>query len=266
MQPNHAGNLPAHGAISLRVIKPRAAQPKVITLERIRHWAFPQRGLPDEINRWRKDNLSNIWRGMKPIVENKLFGTPTIFGALYLARVRPLIADRLLGELSQEWGRHDGPWRLQSFPAWLADKGFPCERADFGLASLRVVTTAGVNFIVDAFQNTVEVENLKFHGVGTGTNAEASGDTALQTELTTQYNPDSTRATGSLTEGASANIFRTVGTNTFDASAALTEHGIFSQAATGGGTLLDRSVYSAQNVANGDSQQATYDLTISAGG
>jgi hypothetical protein len=136
---------------------------------------------------------------------------------------------------------------------------------DYGVASLRVITTTGAGFIVDAFQNIVEVENMKFHGLGTGTNAEAVGDTALQTELTTQYNPDSTRATGSTTE-ASATVFRTVGTNTFDASAAITEHGILSQAATGGGVLLDRSQFSAVNVANADSLQSTYDLTINTGG
>jgi len=140
---------------------------------------------------------------------------------------------------------------------------------DYGLASLRVVTTAGVGFIVDAFQNIVEVEIMKYHAIGTGTNAEAVGDTALQTELTTQYNPDNTRATGSLTEGASANIFRTVGTNTLDSGTpAVTEHMILSQAATGGGTGLDRSVFSAINLvgANGDGLQSTYDCTFSAGG
>lgn len=125
-----------------------------------------------------------------------------------------------------------------------------------------VVTTVGKGFIVDAWQNIVELENMKFHGVGTGTNAAAAGDTALQTELTTQYNPDSTRATGSLTEGASANIFRTVGTNTVDASVAITEWGLFTQAATGGGTMFSRVVFSAINLSSGDSLQTTYDLTV----
>ena len=134
----------------------------------------------------------------------------------------------------------------------------------YGTVSQRKVTTAGVNYLVDAWQNSVELENLKYHGVGTGTNAESNGDTALQTESTTALNPDSTRATGSLTEGASANIFRTVGTVTFDNTAAITEHGIFSQSATGGGTLWDRSVFSAINVASADSIQFTYDLTASA--
>ncbi len=135
---------------------------------------------------------------------------------------------------------------------------------DLGVVSLKKVTTAGVGFLVDAWQNITELENLKYHGVGTGTTAEANTDTALVTESTTILNPDSTRATGSLTEGASANIFRTVGTPAFDGSGAITEHGIFSQAATGGGVLWDRSVFSAINVVSGDSIQFTYDLTASA--
>jgi hypothetical protein len=136
---------------------------------------------------------------------------------------------------------------------------------DLGVVSRKVVTDTGVAFIVDAFQNLVELENMKYHGVGTGSTAEAASQTALVTESTTALNPDSTRATGTTTE-ASAAVYRTVGTVTFDATAAITEHGIFSQAATGGGVMLDRSVFSAVNVASGDSIQATYDLTFTSGG
>lgn len=135
-----------------------------------------------------------------------------------------------------------------------------------GLLSRKVVTNAGVNAIVDAFQNLFELENFKYHALGTGTAAESASDTALQSELTTQYNPDNTRATGTLGEGSSANIFKTVGTNSFDGSAAITEHGVFNQAATGGGVLLDRSVFAAINVVSGDQLQSTYELTLSAGG
>lgn len=134
-----------------------------------------------------------------------------------------------------------------------------------GVVSRKVITDAGVAYIVDAFQNLTEVESLKFHGIGTGGTAEAASQTALVTELTTQYNPDSTRATGSLTENA-ANIFRTVAINLVDAAVAITEHGIFSQAATGGGTMLDRSLFSVVNLGIGDSLQSTYDLTLTSGG
>lgn len=135
-----------------------------------------------------------------------------------------------------------------------------------GLICTKVVTDAGVAYIVDDWDGGANaIDNFNFHGCGTGTNAEAAGDTTLQTESTTALNPDSTRATGTKSQPA-ANQMRSVGTVTFDASAAITEHGIFTQAATGGGTLLDRSVFSAINVVSADSIQFTYTLTLSSGG
>lgn len=136
---------------------------------------------------------------------------------------------------------------------------------DYGVVSRKVVTDAGVAFIVDAFQNLVEVETMKYHGLGTGGTAEAAAQTALVTELTTEYNPNSTRATGTTTETA-ANIYSTVGTNTLDSGTpAITEHGIFS--ANAAGVMLDRSLFAAINLvgANGDALQTTYNFTIASG-
>jgi hypothetical protein len=139
---------------------------------------------------------------------------------------------------------------------------------DRGMVSRHLVTDTGVAYLVDSWQNILELETMKYHGLGTGTTAESAAQTALVTESTTALNPDSTRATGSLTEGATGNIFRTVGTLTFDTTAAITEHGLFSQAATGGGTMWDRSMFSGStiNVASGDSIQTQYDMTASSGG
>lgn len=137
---------------------------------------------------------------------------------------------------------------------------------DFGVVSRRIVTTAGVTYLAaDWIGGAGDISNMKFHGVGTGAGAEAIGDTALTTESTTALNPDSTRATGVMTN-PSANVVRSVGTVLFDNTAAIIEHGIFSQAATGGGTLWDRSIFSAINVVSGDSIVFTYDLTLTAGG
>jgi hypothetical protein len=139
---------------------------------------------------------------------------------------------------------------------------------DLGCVGRRVVTDVGVAFIVDAFQNSVELENMKYHGFGTGTTNEAAAQTALITELTTEYASDNTRPTGTTTEGATANIYRTVATLSPDSGGtlAITEHGIFSQAANSGGVLLDRTKFSAVNlVAGSDSLQATYELTFTSG-
>jgi hypothetical protein len=149
---------------------------------------------------------------------------------------------------------------------WLAKIDRAGVQHDLGLASCRVVTTAGVNYVIDAFQNLVELENMKYHGVGTGAAAEAVGNTALTTELTTQYSVASTRPTGTTGEQAgNANVYETVATITVSSPVALTEHGIFSQAAVAGGTMLDRTTFAAVNLASSESLQATYQFTMVAG-
>lgn len=137
---------------------------------------------------------------------------------------------------------------------------------DLGLMSCRVVTDVGVQFLVDALQNLTESEAMRYHGIGTGGTAEAANQTALVTELTTGYSPANTRATGSQGEQAgNANIYETIGTNTVSGAFAITEHGIFSQAATGGGVMLDRSLFAAVNLASSESLATTYRLTLPSG-
>lgn len=139
-------------------------------------------------------------------------------------------------------------------------------RIDYGVVSRRVITDTGVGFLVDDWDNNgQDLTTMNFHGCGTTNTAEAVGDTALAAESTTVLNPDSTRATGTRSQPA-ANQYRSVGTLTFDNTAAIVEHGILSQAATGGGVLWDRSVFSTINVVSGDSIQFTYTCTVSSGG
>lgn len=139
-------------------------------------------------------------------------------------------------------------------------------RINYGVLSRRVITDTGVGYIVDDWDNSAtDITNFNYHGVGTGAVAEAAGDTALGAESTTILNPDSTRATGTKSQPA-ANQLRSIGTVTFDGAGAITEHGILSQAATGGGVLWDRSVFSAINVVSGDSIQFTYTATLTSGG
>jgi hypothetical protein len=203
-----------------------------------RHGSPLMTGLPPEVRNWRWRNLPSLlpsWVKVKlAVTAGHLLGVMTAYGALSIVVIR-------------------------------GDTG---ERINYGLASFKLVTNTGVAFIVDAFQNLVELENMRFHGIGTGVGGELAADAALGTELTTQYNPDNTRATGSITESA-ANIFRTVGTNTLDSGTpAVTEHGVLSSATVGAGVLLDRSVFAAINLvgANADALQTTYDLTLTAGG
>lgn len=136
---------------------------------------------------------------------------------------------------------------------------------DIGCLGKRLVTNAFLNYLRDDLNNATgaaDVSTFKYHECGTGVAAEAAGDTALGTPCTTALNPDSTRAVGSQV-GSTNYVYSSVGTLTFDATAAVTEHGLFNATTTG--ILMDRTVFSAINVASGDSIQFTYTLTMSGG-
>lgn len=130
----------------------------------------------------------------------------------------------------------------------------------------RIITDAGAGFIVDAWQGSVEMEVMKYHALGTGTTAPAVGQTALVTELSGPYT-GGVRATGSLEE-TSAKVFKTIGTNTMDEAGptAIEEFGLFSQAATGGGTMFERALTGTQTLGLGDGLQTTYEVTFNSGG
>lgn len=233
--PAFLGTATPAGKLGLHVIRGNQSPGRELTVAEIVKHGLPRKGLADEVNEWRADNSKHLAapRHLKMYAARaaaRAAGLPYVWSQLWLRKITA--DDRIL---------------------------------DLGLAGCRVVTDVGVGFIVDAFQNLVELENMKFHGIGTGSTAEAAGDTALVTELTTQYSTDNTRATGTTAEGASANIYQTVGTNTVDAAVGIQEHGIFDQAATGGGVLLDRTVFAVVNLDNGDSLQSTYELTLPAG-
>ena len=135
----------------------------------------------------------------------------------------------------------------------------PDEEINLGLISTGVVTDAFVNFLVDNLvAETAEIGDFKFHDSGTGVVAEAVGDTDLGTKV------ESGRVTGTQLEGATAEIYKTVGTITYTGTLAITEHGIFS--ITSGGTLMDRSKFTAINVISGEKIEFTYELTCTSGG
>lgn len=129
---------------------------------------------------------------------------------------------------------------------------------NYGLLSYRVVTTAFVNYVTDQLQTeTSTFGDFKYHDSGVGTTGAAVGDTDIETT------DGESRATGTQTE-SSANVYQSVGTISYTTSKAITEHGLFN--ASTSVTLMDRHVFSAINVVNGDSIQFTYSLTLTAGG
>ena len=137
--------------------------------------------------------------------------------------------------------------------------GVSGEKTNYGVISRRLVTTAFVEFMVDQLQaETTEWGDFKYHDSGVGVTGAAIGDVDIETT------DGESRATGTQVEGATAEIYKSVGTITYATTKAITEHGLFSQST--GTTLMDRHTFTAINVVNTDSIQFTYELTVDDGG
>ena len=141
-------------------------------------------------------------------------------------------------------------------------------REFLGFDERGLVTLGGINATAADFTSAGGLAVFKFHDSGTGATAPAQTDTALQT----QAGP-TTRATGTNTQTQSASgtgsttpaIVTSVGTIAYVSSLAITEWGLFNQAAQGG-TMFDHRTFAAINVVSGDSIQFTYSLSLPGGG
>ena len=133
------------------------------------------------------------------------------------------------------------------------------QRLNYGIISRRLVTTVFVNNLVDNMvAETSAWGDYKFHDSGVGTTGANITDTDIETT------DNESRATGTQLEGASANIYKSVGTITYSGTLAITEHGLMNIVTAG--ILLDRHTFTAINVENTDSIEFTYELTVSSGG
>jgi hypothetical protein len=177
---------------------------------------------------WKIRNLPNIMRAWR-IVPAKLLGIPTYYGKLDLRIIKA-----------------DG------------------SVVDYGNVGYRVLSTAFVVLMTDQLQTETSVwGDFKYHDCGTGVVAENITDAGMGTQATVITGDE--RIAGTQIEGASTNIYKSVATVPFDGAGAITEHGLFN-AVRGGGTLMDRTVFAAVNVASGDSISFSFELTCTAGG
>lgn len=104
---------------------------------------------------------------------------------------------------------------------------------------------------------TQSTEFMSYIALGTGSTAPASGDTALQTELS---GGGYSRVQGTLTN--SANVWQNQATfNPGNGTGAITEAGLFS--ASTSGTMFARQTFSAYNKAAGDTLIVTWTVTLS---
>ena len=124
-----------------------------------------------------------------------------------------------------------------------------------------LVTSTGKAAVAALILNDVAEDDFDHIAIGTGTTAAAAGDTALESEITTNGG-ERTAATGTrVTTSVTDDTAQLVATFNFTGSFAVTETGVLNAAS--GGDLLCRQVFSAINVENEDSLQITWKIQIS---
>jgi len=114
-----------------------------------------------------------------------------------------------------------------------------------------LVVTAGKNWVADRMNNANTV--MTHMAVGTGTTAAAAGQTALVTE-----NDRNALTSTTVTDNAIAYVATWAAG---DATAALTEAGIFDAATSG--DMLARTVFAEVNKGAADSMTITWTVTVS---
>lgn len=123
-----------------------------------------------------------------------------------------------------------------------------------------LVTNAGKASVAGLMLTDVAGTAYDYIAIGTGTTAAAATDTTLETEIAS--------GGGSRAAGTGTRVTTTVTNDTaqlqvtfsFTSSFAVTESGMFN--ASSSGTMLTRRVFSAINVANGDSLQVTWRVAV----
>lgn len=121
-----------------------------------------------------------------------------------------------------------------------------------------LIVTVGKNYLATWLAaNSQAGQFMGFIGLGTGTTAPASGDTALQSEFS---GGGYSRVNGTLT--SSTNTWTNAATfNPGNGTGAITEAGLFS--ASSSGTMFAHQVFSAYNKAALDTMTVTWTITFS---
>ncbi len=118
---------------------------------------------------------------------------------------------------------------------------------------MAVYTSSGKQWVVDKMRGTVTTEQ-RFIGWGTGTAAEAAGNTALAAASS------EARTSGTMSSPAAA-TYRVVGTVTSTSTQNITEVGLFD--ASTAGVMIIRAVFTAVPVESGDAIAFTIDFVQS---
>jgi len=123
-----------------------------------------------------------------------------------------------------------------------------------------LITNVGKAGVASRINGAGSENAFTYIAIGTGTTAAAATDTTLETEISTGGGSRASATASRTTTDVTNDTARLVNTFNFTSTFAVTEAGALNAASSG--VLLNRQVFSAVNVVNGDSLQVTIDIDV----
>lgn len=121
-----------------------------------------------------------------------------------------------------------------------------------------LITNAGLAGAASRLNGAGSENAFTYIAIGTGSTAASASDTDLDTEITTGGGQRASASASRVTTAVTNDTARLTNTFNFSSTFAVVESGVLN--ASSNGTLLARQVFSAINVANGDSLAVTWDI------
>lgn len=123
-----------------------------------------------------------------------------------------------------------------------------------------LITNTGMAGVASRINGSGSEPAFTYIAIGTGTTGALVTDTTLETEITTGGGQRASATASRTTTDVTNDTARLVLTYNFTASFAVTEAGALNAVSVG--VLLNRQVFSAVNVVNGDALQVTIDIDV----
>lgn len=216
-------------------------------------------------------HIKKLFRGKFDTVENVEYVLRDKYG-----RVKKIWADNFFGDFLLRVLRRIVPQKFHNLET-IAKGGMIAVLAALALYGVRIptitgqwsdslvvsnlVTSAGKAGVASRINGAGSEAAFTYIAIGTGTTAAAIGDTALQTEIASGGGSRAAATASRVTTTVTNDTAQLQVTFTFTTGFAVTESGVLNAASTG--TLLNRQVFSAVNVANTDTLQVTHKFAVS---
>lgn len=149
---------------------------------------------------------------------------------------------------------------LNYFAAYGVQVPFLTGHYTYSMRGANLVTNAGMAGVASRINGAGSEAAFTYIAIGTGTTAAAAGNTTLETEITTGGGARASATASRTTTDVTNDTARLVRTFNFTSTFAVTEAGALNAASSG--VLLNRQVFTAVNVVNGDSLQVTIDIDV----